>query len=80
MMNERSLNDDHLKIAKQIGDKIKRLRKEKGISYVQLASILNINKNTYYQIETGTNFQIRTLLIILDYHKLSLSEFFHGFE
>ena len=79
-MNERSLNDDHLRIAKQIGDKIKRLRKEKGISYVHLASILKINKNTYYQIETGTNFQIRTLLIILDYHKLSLSEFFQDFK
>lgn len=79
-MNERSLKGNHLKTAKQIGDKIKRLRKEKGISYVQLASVLNINKNTYYQIETGTNFQIRTLLIILDYHQLSLSDFFMNFS
>jgi transcriptional regulator with XRE-family HTH domain len=79
-MNERDLSEQHIEITKRIGDKIKRLRKERGVSYVQLASILNINKNTYYQIETGANFQIRTLLIILDHYKLTLSDFFQDFK
>ena len=60
----------------RIGAKVKELRKSKGISYERMAYECNINRITYFSLEKGKNFQMRTLLLILRYHNITLEEFF----
>lgn len=46
----------------KLGEKIKRIRKSKGISQEELASKLNINRNLLSRIETGKSEPSATLL------------------
>jgi predicted transcriptional regulator len=65
----------------QIADRIKQLRIEKGyISHEFFAWEHNIPRVQYWRMEKGTNFTIRTLLRILDAHKITLEEFFKGID
>ncbi|MCF6213771.1 MAG: helix-turn-helix domain-containing protein [Flavobacteriaceae bacterium] len=65
----------------QIAERIKKLRIEKGyISHEFFAWENNIPRVQYWRMEKGTNFTIRTLLRILDVHKMTLEEFFKGID
>ena len=75
-MDKRPLTPQIEKQLKQIGDKIKFFRIEKGISYEKMAYECNLNRITYYNLEKGKNFQMRTLLLVLEYHNINLSYFF----
>ena len=56
--------------------KLKRMRIAKGYSsYEQFAWDNGINRVQYYRVESGQNITTKTLLKILDIHKISLSEF-----
>jgi len=56
--------------------KLKRMRIAKGYSsYEQFAWDNGINRVQYYRVESGHNITTKTLLKILDIHKISLSEF-----
>lgn len=46
----------------KLGDKIKLLRKNKGISQEELSTILNINRNFLSRIETGKSEPSATIL------------------
>jgi transcriptional regulator with XRE-family HTH domain len=64
-----------------IANKIKRLRIEKGYtSHENFAWDNNLNRVQYWRIEKGNNITIKTLISILDIHKISLSAFFQDIE
>ena len=65
----------------KIANKIKELRFQKGYtSHEYFAWDNNLSRPQYWRIEKGTNITMKTLLTILDIHKISLSEFFRDME
>ena len=63
----------------QIAQKIKQLRKDSGYtSYETFAYDKNLNRVQYWRMEKGQNITIKTLIKILDIHKISMEEFFKG--
>ncbi|KAA6301526.1 MAG: hypothetical protein EZS26_002270 [Candidatus Ordinivivax streblomastigis] len=65
----------------QIANKIKELRIQKGYSsHENFAWDNNLNRVQYWRIEKGKNITIKTLLTILDIHKISLEAFFSGMD
>jgi len=65
-------------ILKTIGEKLKRLRIEKGYkSYEAFAIDKNLSRMQYWRIEKGlTNITIRSLKRILDIHQIEIDDFF----
>jgi transcriptional regulator with XRE-family HTH domain len=67
----------HQKLMTDIGNQLKKLREEKKLKSGELASKIEIGRNTYTRIEQGEiYFKFSTLLSILDYHKVSIWDFF----
>ena len=78
--NEAKKGDIDLRIQK-IADKLKELRIERGYSsHENFAWDNNLNRVQYWRIEKGTNITMKTLLSILDIHKITLNEFFDKFD
>ena len=75
-MKTREISQQHKDILVRIGEKLKDMRKEKDMSYTEMAEKAGLSKVTYYKLEKGSNFQIRALLLVLDYHGITLKEFF----
>jgi hypothetical protein len=66
---------------KQIGEKIKALRIEKGYSsYEFFAWEHKISRVQYYKMEAGTNITLKSLLRVIDAHGITLEEFFKGIK
>lgn len=66
---------------KAIAEKLKQLRKDKGYkSYETFAWDNDINRVQYHRMEKGENFTLKSLLKILDVHKLTLQEFFEDIK
>lgn len=62
---------------KMIAQKIKRLRIEAGYtSHENFAWEHELSRVQYWRVESGTNITLKTLLRILDIHKVTLEEFF----
>ena len=60
-----------------VAKKIKELRiKADYTSAESFAYDHNLNRVQYWRVESGTNATLKTLLKILDIHKISLAEFF----
>ncbi len=65
----------------KIANKIKELRIQKGYtSHENFAWDNNLNRVQYWRIEKGSNITIKTLLSILDIHKIKLSDFFKDID
>ena len=65
----------------QIANKIKELRIKKGFtSHESFAWDNNINRVQYWRIEKGSNITLKTLINILDIHKISLADFFKDID
>lgn len=63
----------------QIAQKIKQLRKDSGYtSYETFAYDKDLNRVQYWRIEKGHNITLKTLIKILDIHKISMEDFFKG--
>ena len=63
----------------KIGNFLKKLRKEKGITQEQLAEILNVSGRTVSRWETGNNMpDISILVDIVDYYDISIPEIISG--
>jgi len=74
---DKDLKPEILKIA----NKIRALRIKKGYSsHESFAWDNNLNRVQYWRIENGSNITLKTLLKVLDIHKISLSEFFKDFD
>jgi DNA-binding XRE family transcriptional regulator len=77
-MNPKEINPKHQEMLNKLGEKLKELRIMKNISSTGLAKEIGVSRNGYHQIEFGmVYFNISTLLKVLDYHKLSVSDFFN---
>ena len=60
----------------KMAKKLTQMRKAKGYSsYEKFAWENGINRVQYYRVENGQNITQKTLLKILDIHKIKLSEF-----
>lgn len=76
-MRPKDIPIEHQELMIKIGKKIRELRKDKGLSYIELAEQIGISRNSYNQIELGvSNFQFISLLSILKYYGISISDFF----
>lgn len=61
----------------KIAAKLKELRINAGYtSHESFAWDHEINRIQYWRIEKGSNITLKTLLTVLDIHKVSLSDFF----
>lgn len=66
---------------KKIGDKLRRLRTEKGYgSYEFFAWEYKIPKVQYLNMENGRNYTMNSLFRVLNVHGVTLQEFFSDIE
>lgn len=60
-----------------IAQRLKELRKAKGYSnYEHIAFALEMSRSAYWRLETGVNFELKTLIKICRLLEVSLEEFF----
>lgn len=77
-MDKHQNMDKHHIILLNIGNKLTQLRKKNGYkSYETFALENNLSRMQYWRIEKGkTNLTIKSLVRILDIHKVPIEEFF----
>jgi len=62
-----------------IANRLKKLRKAKGYTnYEHIAFALEMSRSAYWRLETGANFELKTLIKICRLLDVSLEEFFQG--
>jgi transcriptional regulator with XRE-family HTH domain len=75
-MNEET---DYSVTYKAIANRLKELRKAKGYkNYEHIAFELNMSRSAYWRLESGANFELKTLIRICILFKITLAEFFEG--
>ena len=63
----------------QIAEKLKQLRLDAGYTSAENFAFDNeINRVQYWRVENGANITLKTLLKILDIHKITLQDFFNS--
>jgi transcriptional regulator with XRE-family HTH domain len=73
-MKRKEIRPEHQVLMTELGKRIKKLRTDKNIGYVQMSKEIGISKNAYNTIELGNvYFNFSTLLHIANYHGVSLS-------
>ena len=73
-MKPREIKQEHQATLKVLGQRIKKLRTEKEIGYIQMANEIGLSKNAYNSIELGNvYFSIYSLMLIANYHGVSIS-------
>lgn len=61
--------------------RLKELRKEKGYSnYEHIAFELGMSRSAYWRLESGVNFELKTLVKICKLLNVTLEEFFKGID
>jgi DNA-binding XRE family transcriptional regulator len=76
-MKANKIKPEHQELMKEIGKRVKKLRSEKKIGYIPMSKEIGLSRNAYNSIELGNVYwNISSLLLIADYHKVSLSTFF----
>ncbi len=76
-MKPKTIKEEDQELLKAIGRKIKELRKERKIGYIELANEIGISRNALNLIENGrVYFNISSLLQILKYFELTTQDFF----
>ncbi len=77
VMNPKEIPTEYQLMMTDIGKRIKQLRKNKGMGYIEFAKQIGISRNSYSQLELGkSNFQFISLLVVLKQHGIGLAEFF----
>ncbi len=75
----KEVKSEHQEQMRKIGLKLIQLRTDKNISASRLTKDLGISRNAYYAMESGkVYFNILNLILVLDYHHVTISEFFSG--
>jgi len=78
---ENSNPKPHQEELNAIAVRLKELRKAKGYSnYEHIAFDLEMSRSAYWRLETGANFELKTLIKICKLLKVSLEEFFKGID
>jgi len=75
------MENSNLKINKEelkaIANRLKELRKSKGYSnYEHIAFDLEMSRSAYWRLETGVNFELKTLIKICRLLDVTLEDFF----
>jgi DNA-binding XRE family transcriptional regulator len=74
----KEIKSEHQELMIKIGLKLEELRKDKKISSSGLAKEIGISRNAYHQMEIGNvYFNLLSLLQVLNYHQVSLPDFFN---
>ncbi len=61
----------------EIGKRLQELRKSKNIGSKEMADLIGVSRNGYSMMEHGkTFFKFSKLMLLLEYHQTSYSEFF----
>ena len=72
-------NEETDKRILEVSQKIKDLRVKRGYTSAENFAYDNeLNRVQYWRVESGANVTLKTLLKILDIHKISLEEFSKG--
>jgi transcriptional regulator with XRE-family HTH domain len=80
IMKPVEIDGDQIEL-KKIAQRLKELRKTKGFaSYEHIAYELGMSRSAYWRIESGKNFEIKTLIKICKVLGVTLSEFFEGIQ
>jgi transcriptional regulator with XRE-family HTH domain len=62
-----------------IAGRLRELRKAKGYkNYEHIAFDLDMSRSAYWRLETGANFELKTLIKVCTLLEVSLEEFFQG--
>ena len=78
---KKDISSEHEQLLIRIGKKVRDLRTADKLSYMSMAEQIGISRNTYNLLEHGKlSFQFTTLLLVLEHHKISLSDFFREIE
>jgi transcriptional regulator with XRE-family HTH domain len=78
---KKDLRPEHEQLLIRIGKKVRDLRTADNLSYMSMAEQIGISRNTYNMLELGKlSFQFTTLLLVLEHHKISLTDFFKEIE
>lgn len=76
-----SIQKPNLEELEAIALRLKELRKAKGYSnYEHIAFALEMSRSAYWRLETGANFELKTLIKICRLLDISLEEFFQGIK
>jgi len=69
---------EHKELMLKIGLKLEGLRKNKKISSSGLAKEIGISRNAYHMMEAGkVYFNVMSLMQIMNYHQISVPDFFN---
>jgi transcriptional regulator with XRE-family HTH domain len=72
---------DSIEELQAIALRLKELRKAKGYSnYEHIAFALEMSRSAYWRLETGANFEMKTLIKVCKLLDVSLEEFFKGID
>ena len=78
---EKSIEKLNKEEYKAIAQRLKELRKSKGFSnYEHIAFALEMSRSAYWRLETGVNFELKTLIKICRLLDITLEEFFKGID
>ncbi len=73
----KNIKPEHKELMLRIGLKLTELRTKKKISSSGLAKEMGISRNAYHMMEVGkVYFNVISLMQILDYHQISVPDFF----
>jgi len=76
---EDSLKNIKIPELEAVALRLKELRKSKGYSnYEHIAFELGMSRSAYWRLETGVNFELKTLIKICRLLNISLEDFFKG--
>lgn len=64
-----------------IANRLRELRKAKGYSnYEHIAFALEMSRSAYWRLESGVNFELKTLIKFCRLIEITLEEFFSGID
>ena len=75
-MKNRKIPEEHQKRLRFIGTLIREYRVAEGWTQQMLSEYSNLNRNTIYRAESGSNFSLLTLFELADTLDINLSELF----
>ncbi len=75
------VNETEYSELKAIAERLKQIRKDKGYkNYEHIAFELGMSRSAYWRLETGANFELKTLIKICTLLGVTLEEFFLGIK
>lgn len=78
MKKQEQIHPQHKEMLEEIGERLRKIRKEKKLNGEDAAKNIGISLKTLYPTERGEiNFQFTTLLQILNYYGVSVYDFFN---